>query len=795
MKYYLTLILLTCFYVGEAQTEIDSAQFDEVRSMVKFYEYFLNTLGASTTPYRDKQIIISDSYTKIFKDDQVQIEDDLLANRRVTTNKDVTAYLRDVDFFYENIRFSFQDIQIEQLDHPNGNTYFLASFESILQGTTVANEDYSSAGRRFIEVNLDQDKNDLKIVSVYSTKISREEELRLWWDGLSISWKEIFTQHAVSDSVSTEILLQIGEIDTLIIAGNSFIFNLEPLSVLKELTHLDISNTRIDDLSPLRNIRALKQLTASNTRIKQISPIQFQKQLTHLDLSNSALVDLQGIEEMTAIAYLNLSGTSIIDFEPIRALKHIKNINLSGTTLNDPTILATSMALDTVDLSRTAIDHLFVFRSLPNVRFLNLAETKIVNLNGLDSHPNLTELNINHTAVEKLDPLTNSPQLRTINADASKVSEEVASGFMADNSRVVVITNSAELLEWWKTLPKNWKTALEAYLTSHVTIEEELVVLLNLDSLNLANKNLYTSAPLQRFKRLRSLDISHNDFTQLDFTAEMSNLEILKGQGLPIHNTKGLGKNFKLKHVDLSDSKLREILTLSSLPRLEVLVIDQTLVEEPQIVKVLSSNPELVIIYQTETLNNWWKELNETWKKGLGFSSPSSYDLHQMIERDSISISNQNISTLAPLRIFIRLEKISLDRIKVLNLKELYTNQNLKSLTYTNSPLQDLEGISQLVNLEFLNISNTAIEDLKDLYHVRSLKHLNCAGTGIKNLRGLDELTGLRSLNVSNTRIWRLERLYQMKDLKTFVCNNTRLSQAKVDQFQAIVPECTITFY
>jgi hypothetical protein len=85
----------------------------KVKDMVAFLEYVLNTIGDKGTSARDKDVLITESYTKIFRDPKVQVEDDLVEKRNVITNKDVQAYLKDVDFFFDNIKFELKikDIQ------------------------------------------------------------------------------------------------------------------------------------------------------------------------------------------------------------------------------------------------------------------------------------------------------------------------------------------------------------------------------------------------------------------------------------------------------------------------------------------------------------------------------------------------------------------------------------------------------------------------------------------------------------------------------------------------------------
>ncbi|MEP5104035.1 MAG: leucine-rich repeat domain-containing protein, partial [Ekhidna sp.] len=131
MKKYTSifLLVLTTFSLS-AQSEQDSARFEQVRSLLNFYEYMLNSIGAAKTSTRDKEVIITQSYKKVFESNSVQIEDDLIDDRKVITNKDVTAYLRDVDFFFTDIQFDFNNVEIEKVTNDYSSGFFLVSFES-----------------------------------------------------------------------------------------------------------------------------------------------------------------------------------------------------------------------------------------------------------------------------------------------------------------------------------------------------------------------------------------------------------------------------------------------------------------------------------------------------------------------------------------------------------------------------------------------------------------------------------------------------------------------------------------
>ncbi len=755
----------------------------------------LNTIGSNRNSARDKEVIISESYKKVFKDQFVQIEDDLALDRKVITNKDVSAYLRDVDFFFQTIQFDFQDVNIEKVQLENDSYYFLASFESTITAVTYDGQNQSRSQKRFIELNLDEQASDLKIVSVYSTKVSREKELALWWESLSFEWVTIFNQQVAFDSISSSALKKIAAIDSLYLPNNVFIQDLEALSALKDLKYLDVSNTKITDLSPLRYARNLKTLNVSNTKVSDVSVLQYFPTLNTLNLAQTVIKDLTEVGRLNNLNRLDLSATTISDFGSIKSLESLLHINLSNTSFDDPTLLSSNTALKEVNLSRTQVDHLFVFQSLTEVEILNLSESQIVNLNGLEKHPALKELYINQTAVKTLEPVRDNPNLKKIYADLSGVTEKVASDFMAIHAQVIVVTNSEQVMKWWIELPANWKSVFAELIGHDKPTKEDLAKLLIIDSLNVANRKLYIESPLSKFRRLKYLDVSYNDFVTLAFAKEMPELETLIGINIPVESAKDLESNKKLEYLNLSRTKLKEVKALEQLHSLEHLDVEGTFVEETQVTEHLSANPQTVIIYQSDSLLAWWNNISPTWQTVFNLPVSDSYHLHQLIEREEIEISNKPVKSLAPLQAFVNLKSVSLDRLKLTSLSELYTINSLENLTYTNGPLQSLEGIDQLNKLKSLNISNTAMEDLKDLYYLSSLKQLNCSRTGLKNLKGIDKLVDLESLDISNTRIWRLDRLSSMRRIKTLICNNTRISQSKIDDFQALRPDCEITFY
>ncbi|MEM7657121.1 MAG: leucine-rich repeat domain-containing protein, partial [Bacteroidota bacterium] len=181
--------------------------------MVSFLEFTLNTLGDPQSTANQKETIIQESYLKAFRDPEVQIEDDLVENRATVTNKDVQAYLKDVDFFFREARFEFQIEEVTHEINERGELYFRIAGSRNLFALTIQGDTLNNSQERFIEINLDPETRNLKIASIYTSKLSEQEDLRNWWNDMPTAWQKVFESKVfINDSLSLE---RVYELSTL----------------------------------------------------------------------------------------------------------------------------------------------------------------------------------------------------------------------------------------------------------------------------------------------------------------------------------------------------------------------------------------------------------------------------------------------------------------------------------------------------------------------------------------------------------------------------------------------------
>jgi hypothetical protein len=790
-------------YSTEQLTELSI----KVEDQIRFLEFLLNTVGNSQTSARDKDVIIRESYLKIFQNGKVQVEDDLVFDRKVVTNKDVAAYFRDIEFFYKNIEFKFKIREIKPGQKENGQLFFLASLDRTITATGLKGEKISNIKPRFIEVNLDEKSQELKIASIYTTKISRDDELKAWWTSLDPEWKLYFKsrfQISNGDSVALDKLYKFVAVDSLNLSGKSQIKHLKPLSELRDLKFLDISQTTIEDLSPISNITFLETLNLSSTPTAAIKFIKYSDRLRDLDISNTQIEDISELTNLTNLQVFKASNTAIQSFAVLNQFKSLKDLDLSESGFNTIENIKDLAVLESLSLSKNYILNYSLLSKLSSLISLNLSETNFEDLSPVSRMTNLVHLDITACNISDLSPVASLTSLKKIAADETKISQEDATLFVRNHPDILLIHHVKDLLSWWENLSLAWKNVL-IKINPELEIEkpkiEILTQTLNLSVLNLDDSGIETLMPLVRFVALTSISISNNQkLDNLLPLQEVKTLLQLTAKNTSVQDASGLKENVLLERIDLEGSPILSIAALSSLPELNYLNVNSSQVKEFEFPEFLLIRPDVSIIYRSDSLFSWWEGLNEDWKQVFNekyklSASPTTEELHQLTSVSSLTLERVSFTSLEPLTIFSNLRKLTVFDAPTMILSPLRQLKKLTSLTLSQIPAIDYLPITGLVNLEELNLSNTGIEELIALGKLTNLKKLNLSGTNIKSLKGIGTLKKLEELDVASTDLRSLKALEDIVGLKKLTCFNTRLTPRIVDSFKESFPKCEVRFY
>lgn len=786
---------------SSAQQKPDvAADEKKVRDIVAFLEYMLNTLGSSSTPIRDKEVLITESYSKIFRDSKVQVEDDLDENRKVITNKDVVAYLKDVNFFFTNVRFEFTIEDIKGSTLPDGQHFYKVTTQRNLKGTTSDQKPVNNTSPRYIEINYDPKNQDLKIVSIYTNEFDETRALTNWWKELSYEWQSIFRKKLnLSDSVQLRDIKRITSLTELDLSGNTFIQELGPLDQLNNLRSLTISKTAVADLTPIRNLTELTELDVSHSRIQDLSPLKYSSKLEVLNIAHTNVTHITVVEKMTGLQRLIMNNTSVRDFSPLEGLTQLQIMDLGHTKISTLSPVEHLIQLTELNLSGTPVQELTSLSQLENLTMLDLDSTTIHSLVPLSGLTNLKIISANYTAVADLSPLAKLPQLEKIYCDQTPIKREAAEAFMTANPDVLVIFDSKDLQVWWSAMSPDWQQVfIGAAKIGATPSKEELAKIPLLDSINLnGNPSIQNLEPLRRLQKLKKLNIQNTRVSDLSPLRDNPEIHYLNISQTDVEDLTLLNQLKRIKVVYADDTKVVNIDGIHA-PSLEQLYVDGTAIPDAAAKKFLERNPTCLLVFKTPQLKAWWNTLPEPWlsvfKKQMGNSIVTRDQLHALVELESLTFSNTPISDLTPLLEFIRLTELHFSGTAMTSIAPVEALVSLRSLHATNSPIQSIESLSILTELEELDISNTPVDDVYELWRLKKLIRLNCAGTQIKRLDALEKMENLEYFDCSNTNVNKLSALDYLP-LKTLTCYNTKIPNRIIENFKASHPECKVVYY
>ncbi|MGI9544056.1 MAG: leucine-rich repeat domain-containing protein [Cyclobacteriaceae bacterium] len=790
---YMILIALLVFPLGLAQAQqlADAGISDQeieihkekVRELIAFVEYSFNAVGSARTPTREKDIIINQSFRKAFKDEKVQIEDDLVEDREVVTNKDVQAYLKDIDFFFKQVKFEFNVDEITHFLNENNQVTFKVALSRNLTGVSSEGKPVNSNKTRYIEVNLDQVQNDLKIASIYTTKMSESEALNGWWRGLSNEWKSFFRQTSgLVGAANEEALRKMKNLRKLDLSGNKYIADLLPLVELTQLKELDISQTKISDLAPLRNLTKLESFNCSYTSVSDLKPLRYAIDLRILNVSNSRIADFTIIENYPNLQMVNASNTSLDNLNHLAKSKDLKTLFVAQTQIKSLAPLKDLRKLVSVNSSNTTITNLAPLSGLTRLERLNIENTQIKDLAPLQSTGMLKTLYCDNTQVGSLQPLKKLKLLERIYCDNTLITNNEAKAFMLARPKVLVIFGSEDLKSWWGGLSTDWRSVFK----KHVKIDQEGP----------------TKEQFAAIASLKSMDLSGDPhILSLQPLSVLRNLRRLKANQTGVTSLAGLEGLLGLEILEVRETKISDLGPLRDLESLKKISIDRTPVSLAEIKRFSQVNRSCLIVYRTDQLGQWWLGLDDNWQSVLRQQMmlkkvPSAEQLHMMVNLEKVVITNNSkITDLRALSHFSNLEELEFTGTQVTSLAPLSRKRNLKRLNCSGNPISDLSPIAALNGLTFLDCSNTPVEDLSTVENLMQLKELRFSGTQVKDLKPLRLLSNLKELDCFNTEVKGLKDLKLLYNLKSLKCYNTRLSRRNVDDFKKTHPRCEVIYY
>ncbi len=452
---------------------------------------------------------------------------------------------------------------------------------------------------------------------------------------------------------------------------------------MKEQTSLTIKDPNITNLEDL--------IFFPNLRVLKLGEVRMSPQITALDgIENCSKIETLIItggpdKDYSALKYLeNLSSFNReyfqgSDFEnAIKGLKYCNKLKkvtfrMAETEVKDMSSIKALKNLTELSLEACKISEIKGLENMLNLSSLNLSLNKISEIRELHKLINLNSLNLSNNKIEDITPLSSNINLMSLNLKGNKEIKGNREAYSEDERKA--LDKIGEILD------REGNIYLDV---------DKLGIFTNYKSLDLSNQNLTTLEFLREMTQLTSLNLSNNQITLEDETSK----EILRNMT-------------NLKTLSLANNKLTNISAINNLKGLVSLNLNSTNVNLVEIEDIISN------------LNN-------------------------------LKVTNEELKTI------INCNPNKITRLKLDN----------------NRDLTGIPNFSVLTNLKELNLRNTGVKDFTSISQIKSLKSLDLSANNLHDKEKIDfsQLINLTNLNLSNNSLWS-EDLESLKPLK----NNANL--------------------
>ena len=834
---FIAILFLSCQGVNAQKSNLSKADLEEysqqIRSMVQYLEETFSFIGDPENTAQEKDIIFKESYSKIFRDDEVQIEDDLDDNRSTNINKDVQAYLKDIDFFFKDVKFTLKVEDIKPQTNEKGETFFKVTMMRTIVGHNIVGDSVNSTIKRYMEVNVDRSKKDLKIASMYTTKPNETEELRVWWNRMPAVWKLYFGENKyildsieiadiihiyrdsiviVNDSLSEktiacdmpvlyEKLTDITKITNVDVSHNSLITTLDPLNELSELQTLDCSNTMVEDISPIRNLNKISSLDISSTQITDISDLRYANNIKVLRADSLRLDNIEIIGLYSQLTNLSIAATNVSDISMLESCEQLVDLDISDTKVTTLDSVALPQSIRFLDLSNTEIEDLTPISNLENLQVLIIDNTPVTDLNPLANLNKLNELQCRNTNVSDIMPLKDLPHLVRIYCDNTQIDSDKADAFKNVNRRVIVIYETKALQDWWNRLHISWKKVFSEQNNTDIDPSpEELHNIICMKSLTL-DKNFLDALPIERLTNLEELNLENTKIEDLTPLHTLHNLRYLNIKNTKVSDLTPLNDLSSLQEINMENTNVSKLEPLCNLSNLVKIDAENTKVKSEQVVKLRIAQPNVVVIYQTDELRNWWNTLDNNWREVFRNTvdidaNPKAEQLQAVANIESLTVDSKVIITsLEPLTKLLFLKKLTINDNHITDLSPLSELRLLKELNIDGNAISDLYVLNNLKTLEVLSIENTNVVDINPLEDMKDLRILNISNTSVKNIKVLATCPSLEELNIANTNVKTLKPIANSSNLRYIKAIGSKVKAKEIKTLRDNRPEVNIIYH
>jgi Leucine Rich repeats (2 copies) len=176
--------------------------------------------------------------------------------------------------------------------------------------------------------------------------------------------------------------------------GRTRLTKLATVSRLTHLVVLDLHDSQIDDLEGLSAMVELDHLDLAGNRLASLAKLEGLPALRSLYLADNPIERVDGLDDLPKLELLNLAGARIAKIEGFAKLARLRTLSLERNPIERLEGLDANVALEDLNLSFCRISKIENLGPLANLRHLNLWHNRIVRLEGVETSTSLVYLGV-----------------------------------------------------------------------------------------------------------------------------------------------------------------------------------------------------------------------------------------------------------------------------------------------------------------------------------------------------------------------------------------------------------------
>lgn len=364
-----------------------------------------------------------------------------------------------------------------------------------------------------------------------------------------------------------------------------------------------------------------------------------------------------------------------------------------------------------------------------------VASDSIKNLLPLNKMTNLEMVNFNGCAIDDVSPLRSILSLKELNANNSLLTSLNDLQYLSSLEKLSIDHTAINDL----SVSSSW-TSLEDLSMANSQISEFsfLTSISSLKGLNIESVKIDSFAFLSEMNNLLRLKLSSTNFNDLSIINSLTQLNTLYLDETSLGSLEGFSDSLSLEIISIEKTKIADVKPLVNFPTLKMIYCDGSQVNQENVEDFIAINPNVLIIYETKSLRNWWANLDENLKSFIRTKidsvsePPPTETLHQIIFTETADLSGQHsINSIEGFQQLINLKKLNINGTMVSDLTPISSNSQLEELILSKTPITDVSPLKGNKKLQVLDIQETGVSDLSSLTELNELELIKADSSGI----------------------------------------------------------------